>query len=264
MRTTKRMLLAVLSLGAMVVSLALASSPAGAHAWVTDLPSRQEYCSNGTLNDCGPIQYEPQSVEGPKGFPSAGAPDNQICSAGLAGFDQLNDPRGGNWPATNVSAGSHTFTWYHTARHSTTDYRYYITNGSYDPNTPLTRSELDLQPLYVEDYGGRQPNQIENHTFNLPDRTGRQMILAYWEIADTGNAFYACIDVDYSGNGNPDPDPPEGCDGIGAWGAGQVYQGGDEVTHSGEKYRAKWWTQGDEPGTTGQWGVWEHVGACSP
>ncbi|WP_431784230.1 chitinase C-terminal domain-containing protein [Streptomyces chumphonensis] len=47
-----------------------------------------------------------------------------------------------------------------------------------------------------------------------------------------------------------------------AWASGETYGGGDTVSHAGHTWRAKWWTQGDEPGTTGQWGVWEDLGAC--
>ncbi len=47
-----------------------------------------------------------------------------------------------------------------------------------------------------------------------------------------------------------------------AWHSSTVYVGGDRVTHNNQEWRAKWWTQGEEPGTTGQWGVWEHLGPC--
>lgn len=47
-----------------------------------------------------------------------------------------------------------------------------------------------------------------------------------------------------------------------AWESGEVYVGGDEVSHNGREYRAKWWTTGETPGTTGQWGVWQDLGAC--
>jgi chitinase len=47
-----------------------------------------------------------------------------------------------------------------------------------------------------------------------------------------------------------------------AWSASKVYVGGDTASHNGTEYRAKWWTQGEEPGTTGEWGVWESKGAC--
>jgi chitinase len=46
------------------------------------------------------------------------------------------------------------------------------------------------------------------------------------------------------------------------WDAAAVYVNGDEVSHDGHAWRAKWWTQGEEPGTTGEWGVWEDLGAC--
>ncbi|MEQ0560890.1 family 20 glycosylhydrolase [Amycolatopsis sp. NEAU-NG30] len=46
------------------------------------------------------------------------------------------------------------------------------------------------------------------------------------------------------------------------WSASQVYTGGNVVSHNGHKWTAKWWTQGEEPGTTGQWGVWTDNGAC--
>ncbi|OQY49313.1 MAG: hypothetical protein B6240_03610 [Desulfobacteraceae bacterium 4572_87] len=32
--------------------------------------------------------------------------------------------------------------------------------------------------------------------------------------------------------------------------------------HNGKTWRAKWWTRGEEPGTTGQWGVWKEMGGC--
>ena len=46
------------------------------------------------------------------------------------------------------------------------------------------------------------------------------------------------------------------------WDPSAVYVGGDVVSHNGRQWRAKWWTQGEEPGTTGEWGVWEDLGPC--
>ncbi|KXO13648.1 Chitinase [Moritella sp. JT01] len=40
------------------------------------------------------------------------------------------------------------------------------------------------------------------------------------------------------------------------WQADTVYVGGDKVTHNGSTWTAQWWTKGEEPGTTGEWGVW--------
>jgi len=47
-----------------------------------------------------------------------------------------------------------------------------------------------------------------------------------------------------------------------AWSGSAVYVGGNQVTHAGAAWRAKWWTQGETPGTTGEWGVWERTGTC--
>ncbi|GLF93350.1 chitinase C-terminal domain-containing protein [Streptomyces yaizuensis] len=47
-----------------------------------------------------------------------------------------------------------------------------------------------------------------------------------------------------------------------AWTATGEYGTNAPVSHKGRNYKAKWWTKGDEPGTTGQWGVWTDLGAC--
>lgn len=45
-----------------------------------------------------------------------------------------------------------------------------------------------------------------------------------------------------------------------AWDASAEYKGGTKVTHASRNWNAKWWTTNEEPGTTGQWGVWEDIG----
>ncbi|MFB9329953.1 right-handed parallel beta-helix repeat-containing protein [Paenibacillus aurantiacus] len=47
-----------------------------------------------------------------------------------------------------------------------------------------------------------------------------------------------------------------------SWSATAVYNGGAQVTHQNKLWQAKWWTSGEEPGTTGQSGVWADQGAC--
>ncbi|WP_405578994.1 carbohydrate-binding protein [Streptomyces sp. NBC_01190] len=63
---------------------------------------------------------------------------------------------------------------------------------------------------------------------------------------------------------SPPTSPPSGggCSGVAQWSASAVYVGGNEVAHSGHKWKAKWWTTNEEPGTTGEWGVWQDEGAC--
>jgi chitinase len=55
--------------------------------------------------------------------------------------------------------------------------------------------------------------------------------------------------------------PPSTCTAP-AWAAATVYPGGNQVSHKSRNWRAKWWTQGEEPGTTGEWGVWADLGPC--
>lgn len=44
------------------------------------------------------------------------------------------------------------------------------------------------------------------------------------------------------------------------WDKGTVYVGGNLVAWKNHGWKAKWWTLGEEPGTTGQWGVWADQG----
>ena len=45
-----------------------------------------------------------------------------------------------------------------------------------------------------------------------------------------------------------------------AWDGTKVYLGGETVSHHSQSWLAGWWTQGNEPGTTGEWGVWTSKG----
>ncbi|MCX5227118.1 glycoside hydrolase family 19 protein [Streptomyces sp. NPDC006553] len=47
-----------------------------------------------------------------------------------------------------------------------------------------------------------------------------------------------------------------------AWNASGVYTGGMTASHNGHNWQAKWWTQNETPGTTGEWGVWADQGVC--
>ncbi|TLS44779.1 lytic polysaccharide monooxygenase [Streptomyces montanus] len=182
-------------------ALVLSSGGASGHGY-TDLPiSRQKLCQNGTVTNCGAIQWEPQSVEGPKGFPSAGPADGTICSAGHSNFGSLDQPKtpsGGAWPTTKVTGGQrYTFRWQFTARHSTTDFRYYVTKNGWNQNAPLTRAALNTTPFLTVPYSGQPPATL-SHSGTLPSgKSGHHVILAVWTIADTGNAFYACSDVTF-------------------------------------------------------------------
>ncbi|MGY3336550.1 putative carbohydrate-binding protein with CBM5 and CBM33 domain [Streptomyces filamentosus] len=190
--------LAAVALGVTAASL-FATSTANSHGYTDSPISRQKLCANGTVTNCGDIKWEPQSVEGPKGFPTGGPADGTLCAGGNSRFAQLDDPRGGAWPATPVTAGqSYTFRWQFTARHATTNFRYYITKQGWNPNQKLTRAALDPQPFLTVPYNNQQPPSTLSHSGTIPaGKTGRHLILAVWTIADTSNAFYACSDVQF-------------------------------------------------------------------
>ncbi|OLR92122.1 lytic polysaccharide monooxygenase auxiliary activity family 9 protein [Actinokineospora bangkokensis] len=149
--------------------LAIPATPAFAHGYVNSPASRQANCARGVVTGCGEIQWEPQSVEGPKGL--------RRCDGGNTRFAQLSDETR-NWPTTSVGQ-TVAFTWTLTARHATSSWQYYL------------GSELLAQ---VND-GGAQPGATVTHQVSMRGHTGRQKVLAIWNIADTPNAFYACIDL---------------------------------------------------------------------
>ncbi|MFF3342412.1 chitinase C-terminal domain-containing protein [Streptomyces flavidovirens] len=63
----------------------------------------------------------------------------------------------------------------------------------------------------------------------------------------------------------PDPSPtpsPGGPCAAPAWSASSAYGSGTTVAHKSHHWKSKWWTKGEEPGTTGEWGVWQDLGAC--
>ncbi|WP_280433618.1 lytic polysaccharide monooxygenase auxiliary activity family 9 protein [Nocardia brasiliensis] len=146
----------------------LPAGPANAHGYISSPASRQAQCAQNQL-PCGPIKWEPQSVEGPKG--------QRNCSAGDRRWADLDDDSK-PWKVHQVGS-TVTFTWTFTARHRTTNYEYWIGNTK------------------VADISGnnRPPGATETHTVNLGSFTGKQKLRSVWNIADTPNAFYSCVDL---------------------------------------------------------------------
>lgn len=48
-----------------------------------------------------------------------------------------------------------------------------------------------------------------------------------------------------------------------SWDEYTVYDNGDIVSYGGNLWKAGWYTVGDVPGTTGQWGVWQECGTVT-
>lgn len=204
----KRVLVACLGLLLLLTSMIAFVKPVSAHGYIDNPASRAIQCKNGLNTNCGAIIYEPQSLEGLKGFPAAGPADGKIASAGLAAFANLDQQTATRWNKVNISSGTNTFTWKFTARHATTSYRYFITKQDWNPNAPLSRAQLDLTPFCTVQGNGQQPPATLSHTCSVPERTGYQIILAVWDIYDTPNAWYNVIDVQFGASDNVAPTTP--------------------------------------------------------
>ena len=47
-----------------------------------------------------------------------------------------------------------------------------------------------------------------------------------------------------------------------AWSSSAIYVKDNTVSYQSKNYTAKWWTQGEVPTASGEWGVWADKGAC--
>ena len=202
-------------------------------------------------------------------------PDGKLCSGGSDTFRGLDLARP-DWAAQTITPdanGNFEFVFHATAPHATQSFAFYITNDGYDPAKPLAWSDLGATPFCTS--GGVPLTDSRYHiTCPLPtNKTGQQLIYSIWQRSDSPEAFYSCIDVNFAGatGATATPTPwatiipiisPDGCPAA-AWNATSIYVADNLVAHNGHTWRAKWWTQGEEPGTTGQWGVWADQGTCS-
>jgi predicted carbohydrate-binding protein with CBM5 and CBM33 domain len=199
---------------------------ASAHGYVSSPASRAAQCATGAVTGCGGVQYEPQSAEGPKG--------QQNCTGGRTDDFAVLDNDSKGWKVANVGS-SMALTWTFTARHATRDYEYFI-GGT--------------RVGYVAG-NNQQPNNPTSHTINLGGFSGRQKLYAIWNIGDTVNAFYSCIDINIGGGPTNPPttttttpppttttttnQPPAG----GTWAANTAYATGSTVTYGGASYRCR-------------------------
>lgn len=123
-------------------------------------------------------------------------PDGKLCSAGRDKYKGLDLPRA-DWPASEVSAGAHSFSYKATAPHKGT-FQLYMTNDSYDPSKPLKWSDLEEKP-----FAEVKDPKLENGSYvfdgKIPERSGRQLIYSVWQRSDSPEAFYTCSDVDFGG-----------------------------------------------------------------
>ncbi|MFS0949655.1 lytic polysaccharide monooxygenase [Enterococcus durans] len=164
-----------------------------AHGYVTSPGSRAYFgtAAAGNLNqNVGRAQWEPQSIEAPKNT----FIDEKLASAGVTGFEPLDEQTATRWHKSVINPGNLTISWNLTAQHRTSTWDYYMTKTGWNPNAPLKISDFEL--IAQIDDKATVPPKIVNQTITIPqDRKGYHVILAVWNISDTTNAFYQAIDV---------------------------------------------------------------------
>ncbi|MGX7174130.1 lytic polysaccharide monooxygenase auxiliary activity family 9 protein [Enterococcus ratti] len=164
-----------------------------AHGYITS-PGSRAYLGTeeaGKLNqNVGRAQWEPQSIEAAKNT----FIDGKLASAGVSGFEPLDEQTSTRWYKNNINVGKLPITWNLTAQHRTSTWDYYMTKPDWNPNAPLKISDFEL--IAKIDDKATVPPKIVNQTITIPqNRKGYHVILAVWNISDTTNAFYQAIDV---------------------------------------------------------------------
>ena len=138
--------------------------------------------------------------------------------------------------------------------------------SSHDPLTCVSQNPQYFL-INLWQVGGRAPTDnkeveiiltdftfVPNATSNLPPSPG---------TTPTPTPVPTPTPAPTPGGPTPTPTPaptPGGC--YAAWASQTVYNAGQRVTENGHNYEAKYWTQGNDPATSGQWGPWTDLGAC--
>jgi len=159
-----------------LATLHMAVAPTSTHGYVSQPPSRQARCEKEQIPCCGDVQWEPQSVEAPKGSYS--------CNGDRRQFPELNNDT--LWESHFFSVAPDvdplSFTWMFTGAHRTDSWEYFV----------LTENNALLG--CVDGHNSTPPDTVV-HKVPLNGYTGRQTILACWNIGDTEAAFYSCVDL---------------------------------------------------------------------
>nr|XP_033337540.1 glcNAc-binding protein A-like [Megalopta genalis] len=182
------------------------------HGFMSSPPSRAKLCQLRVNRDCGGIIYEPQSIEGHKGFPDSprSPADGQIASANNERFSKLNEYGKDRWTSVDFPTLSRyddssvyfNFNWTMTAPHSTDSIRVFVSNEHYNTEEPLSRKHLDLNPICKVDFHGQRPPRdlslacpITEEKFEELKGLRELLMLSIWDINDTVNAFYQVVDL---------------------------------------------------------------------
>ncbi|ALN64943.1 chitin binding domain protein [Lysobacter antibioticus] len=197
--------------GAALCAALLPVSAVQAHGTFVNPQSRIYKCYLGNKeNPADPACRAAWAVAGPQlfydwnGINQANAnsnhqavvPNGKLCSGGNPTFRGLDVLRS-DWQATTLRSGSsHTFTFYATAPHATKEWTFYVTPQGWNPSTALQWSSMQQ---FCK--SAKVPLSSGNNyhiTCTLPNRTGRHVIYNTWQRSDSTEAFYTCMDVNFS------------------------------------------------------------------
>lgn len=182
------------------------------HGFLSSPASRAKLCQLRVNKNCGGIIYEPQSIEGPKGFPYSpnSPPDGKIANGNNKRFGKLNEYGKNRWTSVDFPTLSRyddsnvyfNYNWTMTAPHSTDTIRVFVSNENYNTEEPLSRKHLDLNPICTVHFHGQYPPRnlalfctISKKKFEELKRHRELLMLSVWDIADTENAFYQVVDL---------------------------------------------------------------------
>ncbi|MEV7007063.1 lytic polysaccharide monooxygenase auxiliary activity family 9 protein [Streptosporangium sp. NPDC051022] len=130
--------------------------------------------------------------------------DGRIASAGHDFAAQLDETRA-DWDKHPARVGEVLeVVWNFEVPHKTRRFNYFLTVDGWNPDKPLARAQFGSRPIATYQNNEQpfwdhdlMPADPTVHRVSLPeDRRGYHVLLAVWEVADTGNAFYQVIDLD--------------------------------------------------------------------
>ncbi len=128
-------------------------------------------------------------------------PDGKLCSAGKELFKGMDLARN-DWHTTMIApngSGNFEFVFIATAPHSTKYYRFYVTEDGYNPLNPLKWTDLEESPFCtITDV------TLDNGRYKMScpfpqGKSGKHIIYSIWQRDDSPEAFYTCMDVEFTG-----------------------------------------------------------------
>lgn len=177
------------------------------HGFTLMPQSRSYLCAKKINKNCGSIQWEPQSIEGSKGFPEKGPVDGKLASGGTM-FHKLDEYSNGRWTFSKINVIEcenyviFPIHWFLSVRHRTKNFRVYFSINEANETIPLSRSLFDMENICIDDFKIKIPTEIDYKVVCfiprefIEDKLGKKMyVYLIWDIADTFMAFYQISDV---------------------------------------------------------------------